>query len=148
MRRRVHVYDDYDDLETLQRRVSELNRSGKMDKEIAATLNREGFVGARGCRFRGDNVWILRKRWGLPTVKINGTDANPARWPDGTHSIQGAAMALGVTPQTIFKYLKRGLLIGRQMTKGQPWQIELADHQILDLHERLRRIRRSKMEAL
>ncbi len=54
-----------------------------MDKEIAATLNREGFVGARGCLFQGENVWLLRKPWGLPTVKINGTEANPTRWPDG-----------------------------------------------------------------
>ena len=147
MRRRVRGYDDYDDLETLRRRVSDLNRSGKMDKEIAATLNREGFVGARGCLFQGENVWLLRKRWGLPTVKINGTEANPARWPDETYSIQGAAAALDVTPQTIFKYLKRGLLIGRQLTKGQPWQIELPDHQILHLRDRLQRIRRSRMKA-
>jgi hypothetical protein len=147
MRRRVRGYDDYDDLETLRRRVSDLNRSGKMDKEIAATLNREGFVGARGCLFQGENVWLLRKRWGLPTVKINGTEANPARWLDETYSIQGAAAALDVTPQTIFKYLKRGLLIGRQLTKGQPWQIELPDHQILHLRDRLQRIRRSKMKA-
>ncbi len=147
VRRRVRGYDDYDDLETLRRRVSDLNRSGKMDKEIAATLNREGFVGARGCLFQGENVWLLRQRWGLPTVKINGTDANPARWPDGTYSIQGAAAALDVTPQTIFKYLKRGLLIGRQLTKGQPWQIDLADHQILHLRDRLQRIRRSRMKA-
>ena len=147
VRRRVHVYDDYDNLETLRRRVSELNRSGKMDKEIAVTLNREGFVGARGCLFQGENVWLLRKRWGLPTVKINGTEANPARWPDGTYSIQGAAATLGVTPQTVFKYLKRGLLIGRQLTKGQPWQIDLVDHQILHLRDRLQRIRRSRMKA-
>ncbi|MGA2795859.1 MAG: recombinase family protein [Roseiarcus sp.] len=148
MRRRVHAYDDYDGLETLHWRVSELNRAGKMDKEIAETLNREGFIGARGCLFQGENVWLLRKRWGLPTVKINGTDANPARWPDGSHSIQGAAAALDVTPQTIFKYLKRGLVTGRQMTKGQPWQIDLTDHQILHLRDRLRRIRRSRMAAL
>lgn len=118
-----------------------------MDKEIAETLNREGFIGARGCLFQGENVWLLRKRWGLPTVKINGTDANPARWPDGTHSIQGVAAALDVTPQTIFKYLKRGLVTGRQMTKGQPWQIDLTDHQILHLRDRLQRIRRSRMAA-
>jgi hypothetical protein len=27
-----------------------------MDKEIAATLNQEGFVAARGCKFKGENV--------------------------------------------------------------------------------------------
>jgi hypothetical protein len=61
--------------------------------------------------------------------------------------LQCAAATLGVTPQTIFKYLKRGLLIGRQLTKGQPWQIDLADHQILHLRDRLQRIRRSRMKA-
>lgn len=148
VRRRVHVYDDYDDLETLRRRLSELNRSGKMDKEIATALNREGFVGARGCLFQAENVWLLRKRWALPTVKINGTDSNPTRWTDGTYSIQGAAAAIGVTPQTVFKYLKRRLLTGRQLTKGQPWQIELTDHHILQLRNRLHRIRQSRMKAL
>jgi hypothetical protein len=38
MRRRVHVHDDYDNTETLGRRMGELNRSGKMDWEIAAAL--------------------------------------------------------------------------------------------------------------
>jgi DNA invertase Pin-like site-specific DNA recombinase len=147
MRRRVHCYDDYDNVETLRRRVSELNRSGKMDREIAAALNCEGFVAARGRPFQGETIWLLRKRWGLKTVKINGTDANPARWPDGTYSIQGAAAALGATPQTIFKYLKRRLLNGRQSTKGQPWQIDLTDDQILQLRTRLQRMRRPTMRA-
>lgn len=51
------------------------------------TLNAEGFVAARGCAFKGENVWLLRTRWGIPTVKINGTGANPDRWPDGTYSV-------------------------------------------------------------
>ena len=92
MRRRVHVYDDYDDIETLQRRVSELNRAGKMDKEIAATLNSEGFVGARGCRFRGDNVWLLRKRWGLRPSKSMGL--TPIRRAGRTEPIRSRAPPL------------------------------------------------------
>lgn len=101
-----------------------------MDAEIAAILNQEGFVAARGCAFKGENVWLLRTRWRIPTVKINGVDKNPTRWADGSFSIQGAAAELGVTPQTVFDYLARGLLAGRQLTKGQPWQIELSDEQI------------------
>ena len=106
--------------------MAALNAAGKMDKEIAAVLNREGFVAARGCAFQGKNVWLLRQRWGLATVKINGVSANPPRWPDGSYSVQGAAAALGITPQTVFDYLGRGLLHGRQLTKGQPWQIDVA----------------------
>jgi hypothetical protein len=86
-----------------------------MDKEIAAILNQEGFVAARGCSFKGENVWLLRSRWHIPTVKINGVDANPMCWPDGSFSVQGAAAELGITPQTVFDYLARGLLTGHQL---------------------------------
>ncbi len=118
-----------------------------MDREIAAILNQEGFVAARGCKFKGENVWLLRKRWNIPTVKINGIGSNPMRWPDGSLSIQGVAVALGITTQTVFDYLGRGLLAGHQLTKGQPWQIELTDEQIHRLRARVRHTKRSKKEA-
>ncbi|MER9076670.1 zinc ribbon domain-containing protein [Mesorhizobium sp. M0904] len=147
LQRRVHTYGDYIDLERLRSRVIELNAAGKMDKETAVALNAEGFVAARGRAFKGENVWLLRTRWGIPTVKINGTSANPDRWPDGTYSVQGAAAALGVTPQTVFDYLARGWIEGRQLTKGQPWQIELSDDQINTLRARTARTRRSRKKA-
>jgi DNA invertase Pin-like site-specific DNA recombinase len=147
IQRHVHTYRDHFDLEPLRRRVAALNAAGKMDKEIAAVLNREGFVAARGCAFQGENVWLLRKRWGIATVKINGVSPNPPRWPDGSYSVQGAAAALGITPQTVFDYLARGLLSGRQLVKGQPWQIDVADEQIERLRARVRHTRRSMKEA-
>jgi hypothetical protein len=110
-----------------------------MDKEIAATLNREGFAAARGCAFKGENVWLLRTRWKIATIKINGASANPLRWPDGSFSIQGVAAELGITSRTVFGYLARGDLTGHQLTKGQPWQIDLSDEQIDRLRARLRR---------
>ena len=146
LQRRVHTYRDYIDLERLQRRITELNNAGKMDKEIAASLNQEGFVAARGCAFKGENVWLLRTRWKIPT-KIYGASANPMRWPDGTFSIQGVAVELGITSQTVFDYLARGDLAGYQLTKGQPWQIDLSDEQIDRLRARLRRTKRSRKEA-
>ena len=147
LQRRVHTYRNYVDLDRLHRRITELNVACKMDKEIAAILNKEGFVAARGCKFKGENVWLLRKRWDIPTVKINGVSTNPMRWPDGSFSIQGAAAALGITTQTVFDYLARGLLAGHQLTKGQPWQIELTDKQIIRLRARVRNTKHSKKEA-
>ena len=147
LQRRVHTYRDYIDLERLRQRVEALNRAGKMDKEIAAVLNREGFVAARGCAFQGKNVWLLRQHWGLATVKINGVSANPPRWPDGSYSVQGAATALGITPQTVFDYLGRGLLHGRQLAKGQPWQIDVVDEQLERLRARVRHTKRSMKEV-
>ena len=118
-----------------------------MDEEIAAILNQEGFIAARGCAFKGENVWLLRNRWGIPIVKINGIGSNPMRWPDGSLSIQGVAAELGITPQTVFDYLARGLLVGHQLTKGQPWQIDLSEEQLIRLRNQIRRTKRSKKEA-
>lgn len=145
--RHVRSYNDYVDYELLRRRITELNANGLMDKQIAAVLNTEGIVSARRRHFTYENIWLLRKRWGLSAVKLNPVGANPARWPDGSYSVRGAASTLGVTPQTIFDYLARGLLSGRQLIKGQPWQIDLSATQIANLRERLRRTNRSRRTA-
>ena len=146
--RRVHSYnDDYADIESLRRRITELNAQGLMDKQIAAILNKEGVISARRRPFTYENIWLLRQRWGLRAVKLNPTGANPPRWPDGSYSVQGAAAAIGVTPQVIFDYLANGLLTGRQITKGQPWQIDLTTEQISYLQRRLLRTRRSRRKA-
>jgi hypothetical protein len=147
VQRRVHTYRDYIDLDRLRDRITALNPAGLMNKAVAARLNAEGFVAARGCAFAGGNVWLLRQRFGLATVKINGVSANPPRWPDGSYSIRGAAVLLGVTEQTVFKYLARGDLSGRQSAKGQPWQITLTSEMIEALHARAQRNKRSRREA-
>jgi DNA invertase Pin-like site-specific DNA recombinase len=147
LRRRVQGYAQYASTERLERRVRELNAAGMMDREIAAALNAEGLVTAHGPPFVGENVHLLRKRWGIPTAKINGVAPNPARWSDGSYSVQGAAAALGITPQTVFKWLRKGRLTGRQRTKGQPWQITLPDERIAPLAAQVRRTSRSRKEA-
>jgi hypothetical protein len=75
-------------------------------------------------------VHVMRKHWQIQAAKINGAEANPPRWPDGSYSVQGAAAVLGVTPQTVFDCLNNGRLQGPQLTKGQPWQITLPDDQL------------------
>ena len=61
----------------------------KMDAEIAKFLNREGYISARGTPFRGDLVHLLRRRWAIPTVKINGAQPNPPRWRTGAIRFRG-----------------------------------------------------------
>ncbi|HEX9805340.1 MAG TPA: hypothetical protein VGA34_00480 [Alteraurantiacibacter sp.] len=97
--------------------------------------------------FDHNTVHLLRRRWNIPTVKINGVGHNPLRWPDGSYSIQGAAIALRVTEQTVFKWLKRDKLHGRQLTKGQPWQVDLTDQQIEALAAPKHNMRRSRKTA-
>jgi DNA invertase Pin-like site-specific DNA recombinase len=143
LQRRVRSYTACANMDRLERRIRELNRAGKMDHEIAITLNAEGIMSARGVPFLHGTIHLLRKQWGIRTVKINGDEANPPRWPDGSYSIQGAAAALGITTQTVFKWLQKGRLQGRQLAKGQPWQINLPNSQISVLYQQVRRTRRS-----
>ena len=147
LRRRVRAYREYADLERLERRVRALNGARKMDAEVAAILNAEGFASARGRPFSGGVIHLLRKRWGIPTAKINGTGANPRRWPDGSYSVRGAAEALGMTAQTVFEWLGKGRLSGHQLARGMPWQITLSDEQIPRLRSPVRRTSPSRREA-
>jgi len=124
--RKVRSCQECSSVELLRRRVRELNAEGKVDREVADALNAERIMSARGAPFRGETVHLLRRRWGIPTARINGAGPNPPRWPDGSYSVQGAAAALRVAPQTVFGWLRRGRLRGRQSAKGQPWRIHLA----------------------
>lgn len=147
LQRRVNSYAECATAEQLEQRVRDLNAEGRMDREVAEVLNAERIMSARGVPFRGETVHLLRKQWGIRTAKINGGDANPARWPDGSYSVQGVAEALGITAQTVFKWLRKGRLAGQQLVKGQPWQIQLADEQIAVLRMQVRRTTRSRKEA-
>jgi hypothetical protein len=147
IRRNVNSYRDYADIASLESRVRNLVAAQKIDREIATTLDAEGLLSARGRPFSAGEVHLLRKRWNIPTVKINGTEHNPLQWPDGTYSVKGAGAALAISPQTVFKWLQRGRLSSRQLTKGMPWQITLSSLQIAELRTQVRRTNQSKKEA-
>jgi DNA invertase Pin-like site-specific DNA recombinase len=147
LQRRVQSYEQHADQDRLRQRITELNGLQKVDGEIAAILNAEALHTAHGAPFSGGMVHLLRKRWRISTVKINGTGANPPQWPDGSYSVQGAATAIGITPQVIFDWLRRGWLTGTQVAKGMPWQISFSPEQAIELRARVRRTNRSKREA-
>ena len=145
--RTVQGYAQHADQDQLRLRIVALNSQQKMDGAIATILNNEQFRTAHGPPFCGKMVHLLRKRWRIPTVKINGTEANPPRWPDGSYSVHGAAAILGITPQTVFKWLRKGRLTGRQLAKGMPWQISLSPEQARALRARPRGTTRFAREA-
>ena len=147
VRRNVSSYNNYADIAKLELRLRDLVAAQKMDREIAASLNAEGLLSAHGRPFGGGEIHLLRKRWNIPTVKINGTGHNPQQWPDGTYSIQGAAQVLSISAQTVFKWLQKGRLSGHQLAKGMPWQINLPDTQIVELRTQVRRTTSSKRKA-
>ena len=143
----MHSYAQHADQDQVRQRIIDLNWLRKMDREIAATLNEEGFRTARGPPFSGNMVHLLRQRWQIPTVKINGAGTNPPQWPDGTYSVQGAAAAIGITPQVIFDWLRKGRLSGEQLVKGMPWRIFLSPERIIELRAQVRRTTQSIREA-
>jgi len=147
LQRTVHSYAQHADQDRLRQRIIELNAQQRMDGEIAYILNAEGFRTAHGPLFSGGMIHQLRKRWQIVTIKINGKSANPPQWPDGTYSVQGAAAAIGITPQIIFDWLRRGRLTGKQLAKGMPWQIMLTPEQAIALRATVRRTNRSRREA-
>jgi DNA invertase Pin-like site-specific DNA recombinase len=149
--RTVQRYAQHADAEVLQQRVRTLTVAQKLDAEIAAILNAEGFRSARGRAFTGNLVWLMRQQWHIPTVKINGTAHNPPRWPDGTYSVAGVAAAVGVQMGTVYTWVRTGRISGAQITKGMPWKLSLTEAQLSALKEyvhRVRRIKRSKKEVV
>jgi hypothetical protein len=147
IRQNVNSYRDYADIARLESPVRDLVATQKLDREIATTLNSEGLLSARGRPFSAGEVHLLRKRWNIPTVKINGTEHNPLQWSDGTYSVKGVAAAFSISPQTVFKWLQKGRLPGRQLAKGMPWQIALSSLQIAELRTQVRRTNHSKKVA-
>jgi excisionase family DNA binding protein len=130
----------------LEQRIRELHAEGKMDEEIAVTLNVEGFHTAHRQLFTSNLLWIIRKRMGLPSVIHQGF--NPDRWEDGTYSVEGAAKELGVFKGTIYTWLYGGHLQAQQVGKGTPWKIFLDEEKIASLKSRLERTKRSKRKAV
>ncbi len=143
--RRVRSYADHAHFERIQQRIRELHAEQKLDDEIAAALNAEGFRTTKRCPFDNKTIWLLRKEMGLPAVKPNGP--HPTCWEDGTYSVDGAAQAIGVFSGTIYKWLRTGRLEGHQLRKGTPWKVILTAEDINELQNYVKRVRRSKKEA-
>ena len=114
VRRNVQSYAEHPRREELESRVRALNAVRKTDDEIAAALNAEGFKTARGRRFSGNLVWLLRHQWRVPAIKGNGNEPSPLRWDDGTYSVEGVAQAAGVTAGTVYHWVRRGQVEGLQ----------------------------------
>jgi excisionase family DNA binding protein len=90
------------------------------DRQIAGFLSRQGARTGTGLPFTESRVRGVRRRAGIPA-------APP---PDPTSqvlSIQRAADQLGVSDQTIRRWINTGLLPAQQTTPGAPWRIRLTD---------------------
>ncbi len=90
------------------------------DRQIANILSRQGRLTASGLPFTQARVQSVRVKASIP--------AAPPPDPDSQlFTILQAASELGVSTNTIHRWLRQGLLPGEQTTPGAPWRIRLND---------------------
>ncbi|MHB8693095.1 MAG: recombinase family protein [Solirubrobacteraceae bacterium] len=90
------------------------------DHQIAAILNRQGRRTGTGRPFTATRVKSVRQRNRIPAAPPPDPDAD-------TITIEQAAEQLNVSPATIRRWLRQGLLPGEQVTPAAPWRIRLTD---------------------
>ncbi len=90
------------------------------DRQIAQTLSRQGRLTASGLPFTQARVQSVRAKATIPA-------APPPDPASQLLTILQAASELGVSTNTIHRWLRDGLLPGEQTTPGAPWRIRLND---------------------
>ena len=113
-------------------RIGQLATAGERDDVIADRLNAEGIVTGVGRRW---NVWAVRwarQRNGIARVAPDAPRRTPVpeRHPDGRYSVFGAAKRFGVSPHVVCRWLRQGLITGRQECYGvyrSVWWLEIDD---------------------
>lgn len=88
------------------------------DQQIAGILARQGRLTATGLRPTAARVAGIRERAGIPAAPPPDPDSDLV-------SILKAAEELGVSTQTIRRWLADGLLAGEQLAPHAPFQIRL-----------------------
>jgi DNA invertase Pin-like site-specific DNA recombinase len=92
------------------------------DKTIALVLANQKRRTATGLRFTQHRVTNLRNSHDIPVF----TPDPAAAGADGELvSVRHAARELGVTPPTVYRWLRDGFIKGEQPTRGAPWRIRL-----------------------
>lgn len=104
-----------DDIELVRKLAVEFD-----DAQIARTLNKQGRRSGRGIPYTKQSVMSMRGRYkilrGIPQVQDRRT---------GPFTADEAAKELGVAMSTVQRWLQDGLLVGKQVAAGAPWQITL-----------------------
>jgi DNA invertase Pin-like site-specific DNA recombinase len=101
------------------------------DRQIANILNKQNRRTGEGNPFTAHKVATHRNRHGIP----NCPKRTPCDPHEGPFTADEAAAELGVTSSTIHRWLRDGILPGKQLAAGAPWRILLPD----ELRSRLTR---------
>jgi DNA invertase Pin-like site-specific DNA recombinase len=117
-------------------RVTELTEAGRNNRQIADTLNAEGFrPPKRTSRFTGEQVRALITQRGIRR-QAKGRPAVLTSLPPGQWSVPGLAAELGMPVPTIYTWIYRGWITARPAPGSRCWIITADDQQIRELRER------------
>lgn len=113
------------------------------DTSIATVLNRAGKSTGRGNGWTRSRVCSLRNQQGTAPYVAG------ERQERGEATLREAAELLAVSPSTILRMISTGLLPAKQLCKGAPWVLQLADLQREDITREAdcRRLRRPASHA-
>jgi excisionase family DNA binding protein len=90
------------------------------DQQIAAVLNKQGRRTGTGLVFNEPRVRSLRTKFGIAAAPAPDADS-------GLFTVAQAADELGVSPPTVYRWLRAGMLPAEQTTPHAPWRIRLTD---------------------
>jgi len=91
------------------------------DESIAAVLNRSGMTTSHGHSWTRMRICSLRKQKGIQVYRKG------ERSERGEATLDEAAALLSISPSTIRRMIKIGILPACQLCKGAPWIIRYAD---------------------
>jgi excisionase family DNA binding protein len=97
------------------------------DEQIARILYRKRLKTPKGHAFKAYHVANVRHGYGIvkgPCVPVQG---------ENIYTAEEAAELLGVSRDTVVRWVEAGLVRGRQMTEGAPWRIEVRPEDIARL---------------
>lgn len=93
------------------------------DTQIARILNRQGRRSGLGLPFTKSSLVSMRGHHQIPAC--TRTRARDER--EGPFTAEEATRELGVSMDTVHRWLRDGVLAGEQMTPGAPWRIVLTE---------------------
>jgi excisionase family DNA binding protein len=91
------------------------------DEQIARILHRKRLRTGTGLPFTARRVTNLRYTHGIPGTASRKLEG------DNIHTAEQAAELLGVSRDSVIRWIEAGLLRGSQMTAGAPWRVEVTE---------------------
>ncbi len=134
--RPVARFDQLSYFPALLARIAGLAGEGRSSRQIAQTLNAEGYrPPKRTAVFTGQQVRNIISKHGIresakgrPAVL---TDLNPGEW-----SVPGLSATLGMPTASIYNWIYRGWITARRAPGGRNWIILADQEQMRELRER------------